>query len=225
MPTAAQLLKQLKPLGTKKNREGMARFGINTTDAFGVPVPKIRALAKQIGPDHRLAQELWKTGNHEARLLACFIDDPAKVTEAQMGRWAKCFDSWDVCDQCCGCLFGKAPFAYKKVREWARRDEEFVRRAAFALLASLAVHDKKAGDKKFEQFFPLIKKYSTDERNYVKKAVNWALRQIGKRNKALNKKAVAAAKEIKKIDSRSARWIAADAIRELTSEKVRRRLN
>ncbi|MFC2174867.1 DNA alkylation repair protein [archaeon] len=225
MPTAAQVLKQLKSKsGDKKCREGMARYGINVDKAFCVSVYEIKRMAKELGTDRKLAAGLWKTKNREARILACHIEDPAKVTEAQMERWVKGFDSWDICDVCCGYLFDKTPFAYKKAREWARRDEEFVRRAGFAMMAALAVHDKAASDKKLEQFFPIIKRYSTDERNYVKKAVNWALRQIGKRNLALNKKAIRAAKDIKKIDSRSARWIAADALRELTGEKVQKRL-
>ncbi|MCP4647467.1 MAG: DNA alkylation repair protein [bacterium] len=224
MPSAKQILSKFKKLENKKNREGMARFGINTENAYGISVYVIRKMAKELKRDHNLAAELWKTKKHEARLLACFIDEPEKVTEAQTEKWAKDFDSWDICDLCCANLFDRTPYAYKKAAQWANRKEEFVKRAAFALIAALSVHDKNAPDSKFIKFFPLIKKHSTDERNYVKKAVNWALRQIGKRNLPLNKKAIRLAKEIKKIDSKSARWIAADALRELESPKVQQRL-
>jgi 3-methyladenine DNA glycosylase AlkD len=157
--------------------------------------------------------------------LAVFIEDPAKVTEEQMDSWAADFDSWDVCDQACTSLFDLTPHAWKKVFEWSKDEREFVKRAAFSIIAGLSVHDKKADDKQFIEFFPIIKRESIDERNYVKKAVNWALRNIGKRNVNLNKKAIQTAKEIQKFNSKSARWIASDAIRELTSEKVKQRLN
>ena len=224
MPSAKQILSKLKKLENKKNKEGMARFGINTENAYGISVYVIRKMAKEMKRDHKLAAELWKTKKHEARLLAIFIDEPEKVTEAQMERWAKDFNSWDLCDLCCANLFDRTPYAYKKAAQWADRKEEFVKRAAFALIAALSVHDKKSPDSKFTKLFPLIKKHSTDERNYVKKAVNWALRQIGKRNLSLNKKAIQLAKEIKKIDSKSSRWIASDALRELQSPKTIQRL-
>ena len=172
----------------------------------------------------KLAHDLWKTKIHEARILAGMIDEPEKVTEKQMEQWVKEFNSWDLCDQLCGNLFDKTRFAYKKIFEWSKREEEFVKRAGFVLIATLSVHDKRAKDKKFEQFFPIIKKHSIDERNFVKKAVNWALRQIGKRNISLNKKAIKVAREIQRIDSKSAQWIASDALRELKSEKVQKRL-
>ena len=168
----------------------MARFGINSKNTLGISVWKIREIAKEIGKDHDLAQELWKTKIHEARLLAAFIDDPEQVTERQMEDWVKDFDSWDVCDQVTTDLFDQTPYAYKKVFEWSERDEEFVRRAAFSMIAGLAVHDKKAKDGQFIELFSLIVKTSEDERNYVRKAVNWALRNIGKRNSRLNKKAI-----------------------------------
>lgn len=212
-----EIIVQLKKQANAKNVAGMARFGINPHNTLGISVYVIRDIAKKIGKNHKLAQELWDSKIHEARLLAGFIDELEKVTEKQMEKWVKDFDSWDICDQVCSNLFDKTPFAYKKAFEWSKRKEEFVKRAGFVLMACLAVHDKKAEDKKFEQFFPIIKKHSTDERNFVRKAVNWALRQIGKRNLSLNKKAIKVANEIKKIDSRSARWIANDAIRELKS--------
>lgn len=212
-----EILAELKKHANSKNVAGMARFGINPKNTLGISIPTLRALAKKIGKDHRLAAELWQTGIHEARLLAGFIDDYKQVTDQQMERWVKAFDSWDICDLVCSNLFDKTPLPYKKAREWAVRKEEFVRRAGFVMMACLAVHDKKAPDEKFKPFFPLIKKYSTDERNFVKKAVNWALRQIGKRNKTLNVQALKVGEEIVKIDSPAAKWIARDAIRELKS--------
>jgi 3-methyladenine DNA glycosylase AlkD len=187
-------------------------------------VNDLRRIAKEIGRDHPLAQQLWESGVHEARILAVLIDDCRLVTEQQAERWLKDIDSWDICDACSYHLFDKTPLAYRKAMEWSRRKEEFVKRAAFAMMAALAVHDKEARDAKFLKFMPPIRRESTDERNFVKKAVNWALRQIGKRNAALNKAAIKTAQEILEIDSPSARWIAADALRELKSEPVQRRL-
>jgi 3-methyladenine DNA glycosylase AlkD len=181
-------------------------------------------MAKQIGRNHLLAQRLWNSGVHEARILAGMIDLPEEVTEKQMEKWARDFDSWDVCDQVCSNLFDKTKFAHKKAIIWSKRREEFVKRAGFVLMATLAVHDKESGDKQFLKFLPIIKREARDERNFVKKAVNWALRQIGKRNLALNRMAIKTAKEIQGIDSKAAKWIASDAIRELTSEAVQKRL-
>jgi 3-methyladenine DNA glycosylase AlkD len=218
------ILKKLKSMSNPEAVKGMARYGINPKNNLGVSISKLRPIAKEIGKDHDLALKLWSSGTHDARLLACFIEDPVKITGEQMDSWSKDFDSWDVCDQACTSLFDLTPLAWKKVFEWAKRDEEFVKRAAFSIIAGLAVHDKKASDKEFEQFSTLIKKHSVDERNYVKKAVNWALRNIGKRNLVLNKQMIKLSEEIRKIDSKSARWIANDAIRELSSEKVQNRL-
>jgi 3-methyladenine DNA glycosylase AlkD len=220
----AQVLDILRAVGNPRNVEGMARFGISATNTLGISVPALRKLARGIGCDHALAQELWDSGIHEARHLAALVDEPDKVTERQMERWAKGFDSWDVVDGCCLKLFVATPYAHSKAIEWSRRQEEYVKRAAFSLMAVLAVHDKQAPDAKFLRFLPIIKRESGDERNFVKKAVNWALRQIGKRNRRLNKAAIKVAQGIRRIDSSSARWIAADALRELTSEAVRRRL-
>ena len=219
-----EILKQLKSLYNPDAVAGMARFGINSKNTYGVSIPVLRKMAKQIGKNHLLAEKLWNSGIHEARILAPLIDPPEMVTEKQMESWVKDFDSWDVCDQCCSNLFDKTKFAYKKALEWSKRREAFVKRAGFVLMATLAVHDKEADNQKFLRFLPVIKREATDERNFVKKAVNWALRQIGKRNSALNKSAIQTAKEIQKIDSKSARWIASDAIRELTSETVKKRL-
>lgn len=220
-----EIIKKLKSMASSKNVEGMARYGINSHNNLGVSIYKLRPIAKENGKDHDLALKLWDSGIHDARLLACFIDDPDKVTGSQMDSWAKDFDSWDICDQACTSLFDLTPFAWTKVFEWAKRDEEFVKRGAFSLIAGLSVHDKDASDKKFEKFFPMIIKHSTDDRNYVKKAVNWALRNIGKRNIYLNKKAVDVSNKILKIDDKTARWIAKDTIRELKSEKVKSRLS
>ncbi len=217
-------MKKLKSLSNPKAVEGMARFGISPKNTYGVSIPNLRKMAKEIGTDNKLAKQLWSSEIHEARILAGMIDDPKNVTEAQMEKWVKDFDSWDVCDQVCMNLFDKTKFAYQKAIEWSSKKEEFVKRAGFAMMAVLAWHDKKANDKQFEKFFPFIKKGSTDERNFVKKAVNWALRQIGKRDLNLNKRAIKVAKEIKNINSKSAKWIASDAIKELTSEAVQKRL-
>ena len=219
-----EIIKQLKSLSNPEAVEGMARFGINPRNTFGVSIPNLRKIAKAAGKDHELALQLWDSGIHEARMLAGFIDDPALVTLEQMEEWVSDFDSWDVCDQVCSNLFDKTSYAYRKALEWAGREEEFVKRAGFVLMASLAVHDKAAGENEFEKFLSMIKLEASDGRNFVKKAVNWALRQIGKRNTYLNKLAVKTAVEIQKLHSRSARWIAADAIRELESEAVQRRL-
>ncbi|OEC88609.1 MULTISPECIES: DNA alkylation repair protein [Methanobacterium] len=219
-----EIISELESLSNPEEVEGRARFGINHTKTYGVRMPELRRIAKAAGKDHVLAEKLWNAGYGETKILAGLIEDPKMVTESQMENWVAGFDSWDVCDQCCINLFRKTPFAYKKVFEWSTREEEFVKRAAFAMIAVLAVHDKKADDEKFEKFFPLIIRESVDNRNFVKKAVNWALRQIGKRNLNLNKRTVEIAEEISTIDSKSAKWIAADAIRELTSEKVHERL-
>jgi 3-methyladenine DNA glycosylase AlkD len=218
------LLKHLKSLSRPESLAGMSRFGINTKNAYGVSVPELRKIARKVGKNHLLAQQLWASGIHDARILAGMVDEPEKVTEKQMECWVKDFDSWDVCDGCCNNLFHKTSFAHAKAAQWSRRREEFVKRAGFTLMAVLAVHDKAAQDATFQRFFPLIQRGATDPRNFVKKAVNWALRQIGKRNRSLNEAAVQAARKIPTLDSKSAKWIAADALRELTSEAVQKRL-
>ena len=233
----AALLAELSRMGSARNRAGMARYGINVEDAFGVSVYELRALARRLGTDHALALALWATGNHEARLLACFVDDPAAVTERQLEAWVRDFDSWDVCDQATTSLFDLSKHAWAKAVEWAGRNEEWVKRAGFALMAGLAVHDRAAADRAFLALLPVIERGALDERNFVKKAVNWALRNIGKRNRALHGAAVACATRIRTGANRqaggerggdpavrSARWVASDALRELTSEKVRARL-
>lgn len=221
---ASQILKHLERKGSSKALEAMAKLGISTKRAYGVEIAELRRLAKHIGPHHQMAEELWKSGVHEARILAAYIDDPKKVSERQMEEWVRDFDSWDICDQVCGSLFEKTDFAHKKAIEWAHRKEEYVKRAGFALMALLAAHDRNAGFSAFEKFFPHIISECHDERKYVKKAVNWALRQIGKRSMRLNRRAVEVARQILQADSPSAKWIASNALRELESDAVQKRL-
>jgi 3-methyladenine DNA glycosylase AlkD len=214
----------LRRLSNKATREGLARFAIHSDNAFGVSTPDIRNLAKKLGRNHELAIALWETGLHDARCLACFVDDPAEVTPAQMDRWAKDFDNWAVCDAACFHLFDRTPHAFRKVKQWSTRKEEFVKRAAFALLASIALHDKKAGDEPFIESLELIERAATDPRNFVKKAVNWALRGIGKRNLNLHPLAVELSQKLAESGVSAARWVGMDALRELTSPAVVKRL-
>lgn len=223
-PTAQEILDKLKAQASPANVEGMARYGINPQNTLGVPMPVLRGMAREIKRDHALALQLWDSGLHEARILAGLIADPSQVDEGLMERWVHDFDSWDVCDQVCSNLFDRIPFAYSKAVDWSSRQSEFVKRAGFVLMAALAVHDKKAPDSTFEPFFPLILGEAADGRNFVKKAVNWALRGLGKRNLVLNARAIETAQNIARIDSKTARWIAADALRELTGESVQARL-
>jgi 3-methyladenine DNA glycosylase AlkD len=219
------VLKTLRRIADPSRLEGMARYGIATDRALGITVTELRNVARALGRDHRLAAALWATEVHEARILATLVDDPAKVTEAQMERWVRAVDSWDLCDAMCGNLFDRTPFAFDKAALWSTRDGEFTKRAAFALMAWSAVHRKDVPDAQLERFFPLIEAQATDDRTYVRKAVNWALRQIGKRSHRLNRKAIAAARRIAKLDSRAARWISSDALRELESGAVQERLS
>lgn len=218
--TLQEIFKKMQSYYNPRNLAGMARYGINVEKAFGVPAPVLRKMAREIRGDHALAERLWATGIHDAKNLAALSDDPKQVTEAQMERWACDFDSWDVVDGCCNNLFRKTEFAHCKAVEWTSRKEEYIRRAGFVLIACLAVHDKAASDAVFLRYLRLLKRGATDERNFVKKAVNWALRQIGKRNLALRDAAIKSGKEIQRLDSRAARWIAAGALRELTNEKT-----
>ncbi len=214
-----EVIDRLNALANPASVAGMARYGISPQGTLGVSMPALRKLAKEIGRCRDLADRLWRSGIHEARILAGLIDDPKQVTEGQMERWALDIDSWDVCDQLCSNLFARTALAYEKAAAWSGRSETFVKRAGFVLMACLAVHDKQAGDGPFHGFLSLIIREADDDRNFVKKAINWALRQIGKRNAALNRLAVEAAQEIRKRDFKSARWIAADALRELTDEQ------
>lgn len=206
--TGDQIITALKLHADAQAVQGMARFGIRPAQALGIPIPTLRQMAKENGKDQALAVALWDSGIHEARILASMVAEPRLVSPQLMDAWANDFDSWDVCDQVCGNLFDKTPYAYQRAMQWCQREKEFVRRAGFVMMAELAVHDKKAGDEAFVPFFPLIKHYAGDERNFVKKAVNWALRQIGKRNTHLRALALECANEIQRMDSRAARWVA-----------------
>jgi len=222
--TCPRALEELRALGERRNVQGMARFGIRAKIVYGVAKPKMDALARRIGKDHQLALELWASGVHDARILAGLIDLPREVSSAQMEGWVRDFDNWDVCDGTCCHLFVFAASAWKKAVAWSRRDHEFVKRAGFALMAYLAYRDKQATDAQFRRLLPLIEREAYDNRNFVRKAVNWALRNIGKRNLRLNREATRSAARIRRQDSPAARWIAADALRELQGAAVQARL-
>jgi len=222
--TITAIQKRLREVGDPKAIPFMAKYGIKPEQTYGVKIPHLRAIAGNYRKNHELALVLWKINNRETRILATMIDDPKDLTEQQMEAWAMEFSYWEICDQACMNLFEKHPLAWSKAVAWSKHANEGKKRAAFVLMARLAVNDKKAQNAKFEHFFPFIIRESSDERNLVKKAVNWALRQIGKRNKALNQQAIQVAEQIAAIDSKNARWIAADALRELKSEAIQRRL-
>jgi 3-methyladenine DNA glycosylase AlkD len=222
--TVNEIISKLKQQANPEAVKGMAKFGITGAVVYGVSIPALRDMASEIGINNELALKLWDINSRETRILASMIGDPQKVTIRQMETWVKGFDSWEVCDQCCMNLFEKTPFAFDMAAKWHTRKEEFVKRAAFVLMARLAVSDKKAEDNKFMSFFPYIRQEAVDDRNMVKKAVNWGLRQIGKRNPFLNNKAIKIAEEIKEITSKCAQWIASDALRELKSDPVQKRL-
>jgi len=215
-----EIITKLKKNTDTKNIEQMTRFGIFPNKTFGVKVPILRTLAKKIGKNHELAGKLWKKGYRETQILASIIDEPKEVTERQINNWISDFNYWEICDQCVINLFEKIPFCWEKCFSLAQDEREFFRRTGFVLMARFAVSNKKATDEKFLQFFPLIKKFSTDERVMVKKAVNWALRQIGKRSLVLRERALKTAQEILQIDNKTAKWIARNAIRELENEKI-----
>jgi 3-methyladenine DNA glycosylase AlkD len=218
------VLATLERMASKQVREGMARYAIPNDKAFGIPVGELQKLAKRLGRDHALALALWESGFYEARLLASFVDEPARVTPAQMDRWCRAFDNWAVCDTACFHLFDRTPHAFAKVERWATRKPEFERRAAFALLASIAGHDKQASDAAFLRSLPLIAGAADDPRNFVKKAVSWALRRIGTRNEALKKAALALAKELAASEDAATRWVGKDALRDLSRAKRERAL-
>jgi len=221
--TKKNILDELRSLSDPDAVKGMARFGISATNTLGVSVPNLRSISRKIGKDHVLAQDLWSSEIHEARILASMIDDPILVDEKQMEKWVNEFDSWDICDQCCGNLFDKTKFAYRKAIEWSRKDPEYVKRAGFVMMAELAVHDKTAPDKDFLKFLSIIEK-SSDERNFVKKAINSALRQVGKRNLSLNRETIIVATRMQEDESKASKWIASDALRELKSDPVQKKL-
>jgi 3-methyladenine DNA glycosylase AlkD len=222
--TAEEVIAELRSHANPKNVEGMARFGIASTNTLGISIPTLRAIARRCGRDHALALALWDSGIHEARILACLVEDPKTVTKKQLESWVRDLDSWDVCDGFATGFVDATPFAYDLAMKWSRSKHEFVKRAAFATIAGLAVHDKKAPDDNLLQFLPIISRESGDDRNFVKKAVNWALRQIGKRNFACNTAAIACAEQIRADGTKAGRWIAADALRELRSKAVQTRL-
>jgi 3-methyladenine DNA glycosylase AlkD len=218
------VLAALRKKASKRNVEGMARYGIPSGNALGVSVGDLRKLAKALGRDHELAEALWSTGIYEARMLASFVDDPARVTPAQMDRWCREFDSWAICDTVCFHLFDRTPHAFRKIAQWSRSRGEFQRRAAFALLASVAAHDREAPDEPFMKRLPLIEKAASDERNFVKKGVLWALRAVGERSPALHEQALLLARRLAALGEGSARWVGATAHRELTSKAAMKRL-
>jgi 3-methyladenine DNA glycosylase AlkD len=215
---------ELRAVADPSRRPGMARVGINVDRALGVSIPNLRKLGRRHGPDHALALDLWRTNIHEARILASMIDHPLHVTREQMEEWVLDFDSWDLCDQVTGNLFDRTPFAASVARAWTRRPEEFVKRAGFSMIAARAVHDRTATDRTFTAWFPAIRRGAADERNYVRKAVSWALRQIGKRNLELNAAAIAEAETLSVSDIPSARWVGRDVLRELRLDETQRRL-
>jgi 3-methyladenine DNA glycosylase AlkD len=221
---AKEIIDILRKQENPANKAGMARYGIKTDKAFGVPIPFLRNLGRTYKGEHELAIELWETGYHEARILAGIIDKAKEVNEKQLEAWVKDFDSWDVCDQCCSNLFVHTPFAYYKAIGWSGREEEFIKRAGFVMMACIAVKLKKMKDEPFMPFLELIEKNAADERNMVKKAVNWALRQIGKRNLELNEKALKVIERLLKSKDKTTLWIAKDAYRELTSDAVQKRI-
>jgi 3-methyladenine DNA glycosylase AlkD len=214
----------LKRHSTKRMRDGMARYGLPSEHALGVSIADVKRLGARLGRNHELAVGLWKTGVYEARLVTSFVDDPARVTSAQMDRWCRDFDNWGICDTVSFHLFDRTPHAWSKVAKWADRREEFVKRAAFALLASLALHDKAAGDAPFLDSLRLIEHAASDERNFVKKGVSWALRAVGRRNPALNAAALEVARRLAASPEAAPRWVGKDAVRELTSAVVIRQL-
>jgi 3-methyladenine DNA glycosylase AlkD len=222
-PEVRAALAFLERRGTRRNRDGMARYGIVASRVFGVPVATIRRLARRLGRSHELAAALWDTGWYEARLLAAFVDEPQRVTPAQMDRWARELENWADCDTVCFHLFDRTPHAFRKVAQWSRRREEFVRRAAFALLASLALHDRSRGDEPFARCLPLVERAAADERNFVKKGVSWALRSVGRRSPALGTAAVKLARRLAASPHAAARWVGTDALRDLARHPVARR--
>jgi 3-methyladenine DNA glycosylase AlkD len=219
-----RVVAELKAIADPSHLPGMARVGINVDRALGVSIPSLRKLGRRYRPDHALALDLWRTGIHEARILASMVDDPAQVTRDQMEVWVGDFDSWDLCDQVISNLFDLTPFAASVVRAWTKRPEEFVRRAGFAMIAAHTVHDRTAPDRTFTAWFPAIRRGAKDDRNYVKKAVSWALRQIGKRNLELNAAAIAEAELLTMSNVPSARWVGRDVLRELRLDETQRRL-
>jgi 3-methyladenine DNA glycosylase AlkD len=215
LSTLKEILAEMRTLANPAARESMARFGIQAEDVIGLSVPQIRLIARRTSRSQPVAEQLWDTGIHDARILASLVADPNVISPETMDKWAQETDSWDICDACCGNLFDRTPHAWRKIRQWAPDEREFVRRAAFATLATIAVHDKKAPDSLFTAALPLIEKYAFDDRNFARKGINWALRNIGKRNPVLRKAAIACAERVRDQNSKASRWIGTDALREL----------
>jgi 3-methyladenine DNA glycosylase AlkD len=225
MSTCEELLTKLKAKAQPSQLAGMACYGMNTENRLGIQMPELRKLAKETGKNHNLALELWQTGIAEARILASMVAEPERLTEAQMDKMAADVDSWDVGDQTCMNLFEKTPLAWKKIQEWSQRDEEFVKRTAYGLIACLAWHSRTATDQQFTATFPAIAHGAQDARKSVQKAVSWALRNTGKRNRNLNQQAIQLARQIQQTETKPAKWVASDVIRELTSPSVQKRLD
>ena len=219
---ARAIVASLRRLGSRRNRDGMARYAIPSHRAFGVRMSRVQAIAKRHGRDHALALALWETGWHEARYFAAFVAEPDRLTPSQMDRWCRDFDNWAVCDTACFHLFDRSPHAFRKVALWARRKEEFVRRAAFALLASLALHDRETGDAAFRRCLPLIERAASDPRNFVKKGVSWALRGVGRRSRGLHAASLAVARRLAASSDAAERWVGRDALRDLTRARIAR---
>ena len=224
-PRVVETLRWLERKGTKANRDGMARYGIVAQEVFGVSMTTLKTFAKKLGRDHELALALWDTGWYEARMLTAFVDEPKRVTAAQMDRWARDFDNWAICDSICFHLFDKTPHAWRKIELWSGRKQEFVKRAGFALLASVALHDKKTADAPFITSLRLIRKAASDDRNFVKKGVSWALRGVGHRNRLLHAAALALAEELARSSNSTERWIGKDVIRDITRPAILRRVS
>ena len=221
--TKTEVLDWLDRNGSARQRQAMKRYGLPGDNAVGMSMGTIQAFAGKVGKDHALAQQLWASGGYEARMVAAYIDEPGKVTRRQMDAWARDFDNWGTCDTVCFVLFDRTPFAYDKVAQWAKSDREFVRRGAFALMASLAGHDKKAPDARFVELLPLVEKYAIDDRNFVKKGVSWALRRTGTRSPALKKACIAVARRLAASDDAAARWVGKDALRDLERKMAAKR--
>ncbi len=224
MTNVNEVLEMLRSAADVENLAGMARYGINSEKRLGVKIPRMRQIAKTVGRDHQLALDLWETGIPEAMVVASMVDEPELVTESQMDKWVADFNSWDVCDQVCMNLFDKTNYSWGRIEAWHKRQPEFVRRAAYALIACLAWHDKRAPDEKFIELIPLIEEAAVDERNYVKKAVSWALRNIGKRNQRLHQVALETAQKLIQSESKTARWIGMDTVKDITSSAAQKRL-
>lgn len=223
-PDAALIIARLEALKSLQDAAGMARFGIRGARVLGVPVKTLRVIARETGRSHELAEALWASGIHEARILASIVAEPKRVELTQMEQWVADLDSWDLCDQCCTNLWVRTPFARDQALVWSERAEEFVKRAGFVLMVQVAGKDKKAPVELLQRYLARAEREAHDERNFVKKAVNWAIREIGQRSAELNEAAIAVAQRLQASDSRTARWVGSDALSELNSAKITERV-